>query len=123
MTFDPTAVECQQLVLDVPEGTRVRLARKEIGRRSQLWRMTSTGMLQHEGSSPPHDPTSKKPQKHSNYLVSFYITGTLVLYQINHSSFIGCCAIIVFFFFPFYFFMYFLLQNVTDRPLSCKLPY
>ncbi|XP_064107510.1 intermembrane lipid transfer protein VPS13D-like isoform X2 [Macrobrachium nipponense] len=69
VTYDPTAVECQQLVLDVPEGTRVKLARKEIGRRSQLWRMTSTGMLQHEGSSPPHDPASKKARKASNILV------------------------------------------------------
>ncbi|KAK3881484.1 hypothetical protein Pcinc_014068 [Petrolisthes cinctipes] len=69
VTFDPTAIDCQQLVLDVPEGTRVRLGRKEAGRRSQLWRMTTTGMLQHEGSSPPHDPTSKKPQKRSNILV------------------------------------------------------
>ncbi|XP_042225636.1 vacuolar protein sorting-associated protein 13D-like isoform X3 [Homarus americanus] len=69
VTFDPTAVECQQLVLDVPEGTRVKLARKEIGRRSQLWCMTSTGMLQHEGSSPPHDPTSKKSRKNTNVLV------------------------------------------------------
>ena len=42
------------LVLDV-EGTRVILAHKEAGKRSQLWRMTSTGMLQHEGSSPPQD--------------------------------------------------------------------
>ncbi|XP_076064677.1 vacuolar protein sorting 13D isoform X4 [Oratosquilla oratoria] len=68
VTFDPTAIECQQLVLDVPEGTRVRLARKELGRRSQLWRMTSTGMLQHEGSSPPQDPTKKK-QNNANILV------------------------------------------------------
>ncbi|KAM7310389.1 vacuolar protein sorting-associated protein 13D isoform X3, partial [Ixodes scapularis] len=28
----------------------------ELGKRSQLWRMTSTGMLQHEGSSTPLDP-------------------------------------------------------------------
>ena len=38
------------------EGTRVFLAPKEAGKRSQLWRMTSGGMLQHEGSSPPQDP-------------------------------------------------------------------
>ena len=43
------------LVFDV-EGTRVYLAPKEAGKRSQLWRMTSGGMLQHEGSSPPQDP-------------------------------------------------------------------
>ena len=29
---------------------------QEQGKRSQLWRMTSTGMLQHEGSSVPRDP-------------------------------------------------------------------
>ena len=50
-----TEVEGQQLVLDV-EGTRVFLSRKSAGKRSQLWRMTSTGMLQHEGSSAPQDP-------------------------------------------------------------------
>ena len=48
-------VEDQQLVLDV-EGTRVFLSKKETGKRSQLWRMTAAGMLQHEGSSPPQDP-------------------------------------------------------------------
>ncbi|XP_047493790.1 vacuolar protein sorting-associated protein 13D-like isoform X6 [Penaeus chinensis] len=67
VTLDPTDVECQQLVLDVPEGTRVKLARKEVSR-TQLWRMTSTGMLQHEGSSPPHDPSSKKSRSNSNIL-------------------------------------------------------
>jgi hypothetical protein len=35
----------QQLVLDV-EGTRVFLAPKEPGKRNQLWRMTSSGMIQ-----------------------------------------------------------------------------
>ncbi|XP_034247458.1 vacuolar protein sorting-associated protein 13D isoform X2 [Thrips palmi] len=55
--FDPLDVEGQQLVLDVPPGgTRVVLARKEQGARSQLWRMTGEGQLQHEGSSPPRDP-------------------------------------------------------------------
>ena len=61
--YDDDTLECygrlpvsqQPLVLDV-EGTRVILARKEAGKRSQLWRMTSTGMLVHEGSSPPQDP-------------------------------------------------------------------
>lgn len=48
----------QELVLDVPEGTRVVLNRKEAGKRSQLWRMTGSGMLQHEGSSPPRDPSN-----------------------------------------------------------------
>jgi len=56
----------QNLVLDV-EGVKVFLAKKEPGRRSQLWRMTPTGMLQHEGSSPPQEarrPTSVAPNFH-----------------------------------------------------------
>uniref|UniRef100_A0A2R5LD33 Putative vacuolar protein n=1 Tax=Ornithodoros turicata TaxID=34597 RepID=A0A2R5LD33_9ACAR len=51
-------VKCQELVLDVPHGTCVVINKKELGKRSQLWRMTSTGMLQHEGSSTPLDPRS-----------------------------------------------------------------
>ena len=51
-------IEGQQLVLDV-EGTRVFLSKKEAGKRSQLWRQTANGMLQHEGSSPPRDPRSQ----------------------------------------------------------------
>ena len=39
------AMELQQLVLDV-EGTRVFLSPKEPGKRNQLWRMTSSGMIQ-----------------------------------------------------------------------------
>ncbi|RZF46007.1 hypothetical protein LSTR_LSTR006773 [Laodelphax striatellus] len=51
---DQLDISCQQLVLDVPEGSdRVILSRKEQGARSQLWRMTGDGHLQHEGSSPP----------------------------------------------------------------------
>jgi len=38
-------LEQQQLVLDV-EGTRVFLSPKEPGKRNQLWRMTSSGMIQ-----------------------------------------------------------------------------
>lgn len=48
--IDP--VRSQRLVLDVMEGTtNVVLAVKQPGKRSQLWRMTSTGQLQHEGSA------------------------------------------------------------------------
>ena len=54
MSFDGNG---EELVLDV-EGTRVYLSRKQTGKRSQLWRMTSIGLLQHEGSSPPQDPRS-----------------------------------------------------------------
>ena len=56
----------EELVLDVPEGTRVVLNSRETGKRSQLWKMTCSGMLQHEGSSPPRDPSN--PQVKSSYL-------------------------------------------------------
>lgn len=46
----------KEYVLDVPYGNKVVINKREAGKRSQLWRMTSTGMLQHEGSSPPRDP-------------------------------------------------------------------
>lgn len=57
-----------QLVFDV-EGTKVFLAPKEVGKRSQLWRMTSSGMLQHEGSSPPQDPSRNHTDNMRNSLV------------------------------------------------------
>uniref|UniRef100_A0A8C8ZND1 Vacuolar protein sorting 13 homolog D n=1 Tax=Prolemur simus TaxID=1328070 RepID=A0A8C8ZND1_PROSS len=51
------AITCAELVLDVsPKTQRVILKKKEPGKRSQLWRMTGTGMLAHEGSSVPHNP-------------------------------------------------------------------
>ena len=86
--YGSIAASRQSLVLDV-EGTRVILARKEAGKRSQLWRMTSTGMLVHEGSSPPQDPrqsiqntfsdglTSLPPLPNTNVLV-LDIAGTAV---------------------------------------------
>ncbi|XP_007491817.2 intermembrane lipid transfer protein VPS13D isoform X1 [Monodelphis domestica] len=50
-------VTCGELVLDVsPKTQRVILKKKEPGKRSQLWRMTGTGVLVHEGSSVPHNP-------------------------------------------------------------------
>ncbi|XP_021344106.1 vacuolar protein sorting-associated protein 13D-like, partial [Mizuhopecten yessoensis] len=39
----------------------------ENGKRSQLWRMTTKGMLEHEGSMPPRDP--RKQGSSSNRLV------------------------------------------------------
>ena len=57
------------LVLDVPEGSRVVLGRQAGAKRSQLWRMTSTGMLQHEGSSPPQDPAGPRHQDQAHALV------------------------------------------------------
>lgn len=62
----------EELVLDVPEGTRVVLSGKETGKRSQLWRMTGSGMLQHEGSSPPRDPSN--PQVTTFIQVLFELT-------------------------------------------------
>lgn len=57
---DPQDVGCQQLVLEVPDGSsHVILSRKQFGARSQLWRMTGEGQLQHEGSSPPRAPPDK----------------------------------------------------------------
>ncbi|XP_054285267.1 intermembrane lipid transfer protein VPS13D-like [Macrosteles quadrilineatus] len=59
-TVDPLDVQCQQLVLEVPDGSScVVLSRKQHGARSQLWRMTGEGQLQHEGSSPPRAPPDK----------------------------------------------------------------
>ncbi|UYV65050.1 VPS13D [Cordylochernes scorpioides] len=49
----------QQLVLDVPHGTSVILNKKEPGSRTQLWRLSSTQQLYHEGSGPPRDPQGK----------------------------------------------------------------
>ncbi|KAL3318448.1 Vacuolar protein sorting-associated protein 13D [Cichlidogyrus casuarinus] len=44
-------------VLEVPRGTRrVVLARKRPGDRAQLWYLSPTGHVFHEGSSPPHEP-------------------------------------------------------------------
>ncbi|XP_047441039.1 vacuolar protein sorting-associated protein 13D isoform X3 [Mugil cephalus] len=56
-------LSCAELVLDVDTKTlRVILKKKEPGKRSQLWRMTGTGMLCHEGSSPPQSkPTQPRP--------------------------------------------------------------
>ncbi|XP_074028701.1 vacuolar protein sorting 13D [Leptinotarsa decemlineata] len=53
---DPNDVESQELVLDVVKNTRVVLSHKIPSERSQLWRMTSEGYLQHEGSNPPLHP-------------------------------------------------------------------
>ncbi|KAG8434275.1 hypothetical protein GDO86_012595 [Hymenochirus boettgeri] len=54
-------INSAELVLDVhPKTLRVILKKKEPGKRSQLWRMTGSGMLCHEGSSAPHNPN--KPQ-------------------------------------------------------------
>ncbi|XP_045474860.1 vacuolar protein sorting-associated protein 13D isoform X2 [Harmonia axyridis] len=60
--LNPLDVENQELVLDVINGTQVVLARKRQGLRSQLWRMTSTGHIQHEGSSPPYHPNQPRSE-------------------------------------------------------------
>ncbi|NWS42861.1 VP13D protein, partial [Probosciger aterrimus] len=52
-----------ELVFDVSSKTqRVVLKKKEPGKRSQLWKMTSTGMLCHEGSSVPQNPHKPSPR-------------------------------------------------------------
>ncbi|KAM4015734.1 LOW QUALITY PROTEIN: intermembrane lipid transfer protein VPS13D [Anomaloglossus baeobatrachus] len=60
-----------ELVLDVqPKTLRVVLKKKEPGKRSQLWRMTGSGMLCHEGSSPPHNPNKPSTTRsHESSLV------------------------------------------------------
>ncbi|KAB0794994.1 hypothetical protein PPYR_11833 [Photinus pyralis] len=60
--LDPLDVESQQLVLDVVNNTQIVIARKQPGQRSQLWRMTTTGQLQHEGSSPPSHPQQMRTE-------------------------------------------------------------
>ncbi|XP_034948002.1 vacuolar protein sorting-associated protein 13D isoform X2 [Chelonus insularis] len=57
--LDPLDVETQRLVLEAGPGGWVALRRQQYGARSQLWRMTGDGQLQHEGSSPPRDKHSK----------------------------------------------------------------
>ncbi|KAL0274818.1 UNVERIFIED_CONTAM: hypothetical protein PYX00_002852 [Menopon gallinae] len=74
-TFDPLDVESQQLVLDCIDEYRVILNRKQHGARSQLWRMTAEGQLQHEGSSPPRDPRSKSSY-HNDKVLVLDIAGT-----------------------------------------------
>ncbi|XP_069683777.1 intermembrane lipid transfer protein Vps13D isoform X2 [Periplaneta americana] len=74
-SYNPLDVESQQLVLDVPEGNRVILSRKEKGARSQLWRMTGDGQLQHEGSSPPRDPRSKHSTQNDDRILVLDIAG------------------------------------------------
>ncbi|XP_071476556.1 intermembrane lipid transfer protein VPS13D-like [Diadema antillarum] len=59
-----------QLVFDVPHAdSPVVLRKKEPGRRSQLWRMTSTGMLQNEAFAAPRDPARRGSVTSSNGLV------------------------------------------------------
>ncbi|XP_043601959.1 vacuolar protein sorting-associated protein 13D isoform X2 [Bombus pyrosoma] len=60
--LDPLDVETQRLVLEAGPGGWVALRRKQYGARSQLWRMTGDGQLQHEGSSPPRDKHSRAPE-------------------------------------------------------------
>ncbi|XP_071432103.1 intermembrane lipid transfer protein VPS13D isoform X4 [Pithys albifrons albifrons] len=59
-----------ELVLDVsPKTQRVVLKKKEPGKRSQLWRMTETGMLCHEGSSVPHHPHKASPRSEGSSMI------------------------------------------------------
>eukprot|EP00057_Strongylocentrotus_purpuratus_P014712 XP_011669186.1 PREDICTED: vacuolar protein sorting-associated protein 13D [Strongylocentrotus purpuratus] len=59
-----------QLVLDVPHAdSPVVLRKKEPGKRSQLWRMTSTGLLQNEAFAAPRDPGQRRSSLTKNGLV------------------------------------------------------
>ncbi|PKU31085.1 vacuolar protein sorting-associated protein 13d isoform x1 [Limosa lapponica baueri] len=42
---------------------------REPGKRSQLWRMTDTGMLCHEGSSVPHNPHKPPPRSADSCMI------------------------------------------------------
>lgn len=55
------------LVLEVVQDNNIVFRKKALGNRSQLWRMTGTGMLEHEGSMVPRDP--RKSSSSSNSLV------------------------------------------------------
>ncbi|XP_041352246.1 vacuolar protein sorting-associated protein 13D-like isoform X2 [Gigantopelta aegis] len=50
----------RELVLDCVHDNNLVFKRKETGKRSQMWRMTGDGMLEHEGSMPPRDPRNSK---------------------------------------------------------------
>jgi vacuolar protein sorting-associated protein 13D len=49
ISMNPLDVETQQLVLEAGPNGWITLRRKQYGARSQLWRMTGEGQLQHEG--------------------------------------------------------------------------
>lgn len=88
LSIGKSAMESLELVLDV-DGTKVILNKKEQGKRSQLWRVSAEGLIQHEGSrfavilwvlscrfeiyttfipfSPPRD--LRKPQQEATMLV------------------------------------------------------
>ncbi|GFQ85231.1 vacuolar protein sorting-associated protein 13D [Trichonephila clavata] len=65
----PPNLAGREYVLDVPYNNKVVINKREVGKRSQLWRMTSTGMLQHEGSSPPRDPHKSNSSNNAKVLV------------------------------------------------------
>ncbi|XP_058017026.1 intermembrane lipid transfer protein VPS13D [Ahaetulla prasina] len=69
-------LDCAELVLDVsPKTQRVILKKKEPGKRSQLWRMTGTGMLCHEGSAVPRHPDKPSPPRSAESSMILDIAG------------------------------------------------
>uniref|UniRef100_A0A670ZLE6 Vacuolar protein sorting 13 homolog D n=1 Tax=Pseudonaja textilis TaxID=8673 RepID=A0A670ZLE6_PSETE len=69
-------LDCAELVLDVsPKTQRVILKKKEPGKRSQLWRMTGTGMLCHEGSAVPRPPNKPSPPRSAESSMILDIAG------------------------------------------------
>ncbi|XP_070615164.1 intermembrane lipid transfer protein VPS13D isoform X2 [Erythrolamprus reginae] len=69
-------LDCAELVLDVsPKTQRVILKKKEPGKRSQLWRMTGSGMLCHEGSAVPRHPNKPSPPRSAESSMILDIAG------------------------------------------------
>ncbi|CAG0914450.1 unnamed protein product [Notodromas monacha] len=81
-----------QLVLDVEECStsskylsawqkkyKIVLKPKQLGQRSQLWRMTTDGKLAHEGTSPPRDPKHPNSSKEMNRVLVLDIDSKAVL--------------------------------------------
>nr|XP_033778552.1 vacuolar protein sorting-associated protein 13D isoform X3 [Geotrypetes seraphini] len=65
-----------ELVLDIqPKTQRVILKKKEPGKRSQLWRMSGSGELCHEGSSAPHNPSRPSTSRSADSSLVLDIAG------------------------------------------------
>lgn len=63
-------------------------AQQEPGKRSQLWRMTGTGMLAHEGSSVPHNPNKPSAARSAEGSAILDIAGLAAVTD-NRYTFLG----------------------------------
>ncbi|XP_055954862.1 intermembrane lipid transfer protein VPS13D-like [Patella vulgata] len=61
-TFNRPVSSDRELVLDSTTENHIIFKRKEKDKRSQMWRMTSDGMLEHYGSMPPSEPAKSRPR-------------------------------------------------------------